>query len=201
MQRHAIRPRCPACLLHLLHDPLLHCKVEYCSILAGVTKPRRTLECNRTRRFDTDPHHQHHYPLYHTHTPASMSGYDEHQRLRTKAVRLLSKKNYSAAITLLHEGSVKMLKASEQGSGCDLAIYLVDVYGQAGVKPDAESRSEPPASRRLKHPTADQHQLRCIIPLQIVSSRSYSWPRQTFGGRSSSMPLSNGPLRPEKTSS
>ncbi|KDN52747.1 hypothetical protein K437DRAFT_292855 [Tilletiaria anomala UBC 951] len=69
-----------------------------------------------------------------------MSGYDEHQRLRTKAVRLLSKKNYPAAIALLYEGSMKMLQAGEQGSGCDLAIYMIDVYGQAGVELDKTSR-------------------------------------------------------------
>ena len=93
-----------------------------------------------------------------------MSGYDEHQRLRTKAVRLLSKKNYPAAITLLHEGSIKMLKASEQGSGCDLAIYLVDVYGQAGVKPDAEPRGEPSLIsnlRQLDQPLTDTNSAAC----------------------------------------
>ena len=60
-----------------------------------------------------------------------MSGYDEHQRLRTKAVRLLAKKNYPAAITLLHDGSVRMLEAKEQGSGCDLGIYMIDVYKES----------------------------------------------------------------------
>ncbi len=71
-----------------------------------------------------------------------MSGYDEHQRLRTKAVRLLSKKNHEAAATLLHDGSVKMLEAGEQGSGCDLGIYMVDVFTQAGKKPDQQTRGE-----------------------------------------------------------
>lgn len=34
----------------------------------------------------------------------------------------------------------ELLKVGESGSGCDLACYLVQVYGQADVEVTSESR-------------------------------------------------------------
>lgn len=72
-----------------------------------------------------------------------MSAYDTHQRLRTKAIRQLKKKDYDAAIKTVGDGAVQMLEAKEQGSGCDLAVYLVDIYQQSGKPCDEESRRRP----------------------------------------------------------
>lgn len=68
-------------------------------------------------------------------------GYELHQKLRTKAVRQIKKKDYDGAIQSLFEGSKQLLQANEQGSGCDLACYLVDVYQQAKSPSTEENRS------------------------------------------------------------
>jgi hypothetical protein len=67
-------------------------------------------------------------------------GYELHQKLRTKAVRQLKKKDYDGAITSLFEGSRQLLETKEQGSGCDLACYMVDVYSQASKPSNSENR-------------------------------------------------------------
>ncbi|CAD6893792.1 unnamed protein product [Tilletia controversa] len=67
-------------------------------------------------------------------------GYELHQKLRTKAVRLLKKKDYAQAISILHTGAVDLLKQKEQGSGCDIAVYLVDVYEQSDAQVNDETR-------------------------------------------------------------
>ena len=71
--------------------------------------------------------------------PGGAGGYELHQKLRTKVVRLIQKKKYTDAIRVLSDGSLKLLDLNEQGSGCDLAVYLVDVYKQAGTPVDKES--------------------------------------------------------------
>jgi hypothetical protein len=58
-------------------------------------------------------------------------GYELHQKLRTKAVRQLKKKDYEGATETLFQGSRQLLETKEQGSGCDLACYMLDVYLQA----------------------------------------------------------------------
>jgi golgi to ER traffic protein 4 len=70
------------------------------------------------------------------------SGYELHQKLRTKAVRQLKKKDYEGAINSLYEGSRQLLQEKEQGSGCDLAVYLLDVYQQSQTKSTQESRKK-----------------------------------------------------------
>ncbi|KAE8224864.1 hypothetical protein CF319_g2300 [Tilletia indica] len=69
-----------------------------------------------------------------------MSGYDLHQKLRTKTVRLLKKKDYAQAISVLHTGATDLLRQKEQGSGCDLAVYLIDVYEQSEAPVNDETR-------------------------------------------------------------
>ncbi|GAK63371.1 cytoplasmic protein [Moesziomyces antarcticus] len=70
-----------------------------------------------------------------------MSGYELHQKLRTKVVRLTKKKAYPEAITALHTGALELLSQGEQGSGCDLGIYMLDVYNLADTPVTAETRS------------------------------------------------------------
>ena len=71
--------------------------------------------------------------------PGGAGGYELHQKLRTKVVRQLQKKKYAEAIKVLYDGSIKLLDMNEQGSGCDLAVYLIDVYNQASTPVDKES--------------------------------------------------------------
>ncbi|PKI83936.1 hypothetical protein MVES_001870 [Malassezia vespertilionis] len=71
--------------------------------------------------------------------PGGNGGYELHQKLRTKTVRLLKKQKYDEAIATLYEGSIKLLEMNEQGSGCDLAVYLLEVYDQANIKNDSAS--------------------------------------------------------------
>lgn len=74
-------------------------------------------------------------------TLATMSsGYELHQKLRTKTVRQVKKKQYNEAISTLHQGALDLLAQSEQGSACDLAVYMIDVYGLASTPVDSESR-------------------------------------------------------------
>lgn len=73
-------------------------------------------------------------------TTTMSGGYELHQKLRTKAVRQLKKKDYDGAIESLYDGSRQLLESKEQGSGCDLACYLVDVYTQAGKPSTQETR-------------------------------------------------------------
>ncbi|SPO24718.1 related to GET4 - protein with a role in insertion of tail-anchored proteins into the ER membrane [Ustilago trichophora] len=68
------------------------------------------------------------------------SGYELHQKLRTKTVRQVKKKQYNEAISTLHSGSLDLLSQSEQGSACDLALYMIDVYAISNVAVDSESR-------------------------------------------------------------
>lgn len=68
------------------------------------------------------------------------AGYELHQKLRTKTVRQVKKKQYDEAITTLHQGSLQLLSQSEQGSGCDLAIYMIHVYGIKEQAVDSEAR-------------------------------------------------------------
>lgn len=71
---------------------------------------------------------------------SSTQGYELHQKLRTKAVRLLKKKDYDQCISILYDGSKQLLQQKEQGSGCDLATYMIQVYTQAEIKVDDQSR-------------------------------------------------------------
>ncbi|KIS70366.1 uncharacterized protein UMAG_01535 [Mycosarcoma maydis] len=68
------------------------------------------------------------------------SGYELHQKLRTKTVRQVKKKQYDEAISTLHQGALELLSQSEQGSGCDLAVYMIDVYGIKNQVVDSEAR-------------------------------------------------------------
>ncbi len=68
------------------------------------------------------------------------AGYELHQKLRTKTVRQVKKKQYDEAISTLHTGALDLLSQNEQGSGCDLAVYMIDVYGMKGQAVDSESR-------------------------------------------------------------
>ncbi|WFD44082.1 hypothetical protein MPSI1_002747 [Malassezia psittaci] len=73
--------------------------------------------------------------------PGGSGGYELHQKIRTKTVRLLKKEKYAEAIQVLYDGSMKLLDMNEQGSGCDLAAYLLDAYKRSQTPVDDTSRS------------------------------------------------------------
>lgn len=74
--------------------------------------------------------------------PGGNGGYELHQKLRTKAVRLLRKNKFDETIEMLTDGCIQLLDMNEEGSACDLAEYLLDVYVKANVPINDESRSK-----------------------------------------------------------
>ncbi|KAI9722078.1 MAG: hypothetical protein M1828_004892 [Chrysothrix sp. TS-e1954] len=68
--------------------------------------------------------------------------YEAHQQLRVIASRYVKQSNYDAAIGILFNGAQLLLQAGQGGSGGDLCVYLLDVYKQAEVKPDAASKGK-----------------------------------------------------------
>ena len=68
--------------------------------------------------------------------------YEAHQQLRVVASRYVKSQNWDAAIDILYEGSLSLLKAGQGGSGGDLGCYLVDVFEKAEKNVDAESKGK-----------------------------------------------------------
>lgn len=67
--------------------------------------------------------------------------YEAQQQTRVVAARYIKAKNWDAAIDILYNVAQSLLKAPGQGgSGGDLAVFLVDVYKQAELAPDATSK-------------------------------------------------------------
>lgn len=66
--------------------------------------------------------------------------YEAQQQTRVVAARYIKASNWNAAIEILYNVAQSLLKAGEGGSGGDLCVFLVDVYKQAELKPDATSR-------------------------------------------------------------
>lgn len=73
--------------------------------------------------------------------PGGNGGYELHQKLRTKTVRLLRKNKFDESIQILYDGAIQLLDMKEEGSACDLAEYLLDVYMKAQVPMNEASRS------------------------------------------------------------
>jgi golgi to ER traffic protein 4 len=68
--------------------------------------------------------------------------YQAHQKARTFIARYVHAKKWDAAVDVCFQSARELLKGGHQGSGTDLATYLVDVYDEAGVKVTNESRGE-----------------------------------------------------------
>lgn len=73
---------------------------------------------------------------------ASGQPYEAHQKARTFASRYNKSGQYDTAIDVLFQCSRELLKVGQQGSGTDLASFLVDVYETKGEAVSDESRSE-----------------------------------------------------------
>lgn len=68
--------------------------------------------------------------------------YEAAQETRLVAARYTKQANWPAAIDILSHVSQALLRAGQGGSGGDLAILLVDVYRQAGQKPDGGAKGK-----------------------------------------------------------
>lgn len=74
---------------------------------------------------------------------ASGKPYDAHQKARTFASRYSKAGQYDTAIDVLFQSAREMLKSGQQGSGIDLAQFLLDVYETKGESVSDESRGPP----------------------------------------------------------
>jgi hypothetical protein len=68
--------------------------------------------------------------------------YEAQQQTRVVAARYTKAANWSAAIDILYNVAQSLLKAGQGGSGGDLCVLLVDVYKQAELKPDSNTKGK-----------------------------------------------------------
>lgn len=68
--------------------------------------------------------------------------YEAQQQTRVVAARYVKQSNYNAAVDILFNVAQSLLKAGQGGSGGDLSLFLVDVYKQAELKPDASNKGK-----------------------------------------------------------
>ena len=68
--------------------------------------------------------------------------YEAHQKARTFASRYQKSGHYDTAIDVLFQSARELLKAGQQGSGTDLAAFLLEVYDTKGEEPNDESRGK-----------------------------------------------------------
>ena len=66
--------------------------------------------------------------------------YEAQQQTRVVAARYSKAGNWDAAISILYNVAQSLLRAGQGGSGGDLCILLVDVYKQAELRPDANTK-------------------------------------------------------------
>ncbi|EPQ54035.1 hypothetical protein GLOTRDRAFT_62507 [Gloeophyllum trabeum ATCC 11539] len=71
---------------------------------------------------------------------AQGQAYEAHQKARTFASRYNKAGQYDTAIDVLFQSARELLKAGQQGSGTDLAGFLLDVYESKGEEVNDESR-------------------------------------------------------------
>ncbi|CAO3672083.1 unnamed protein product [Rhizopus stolonifer] len=65
--------------------------------------------------------------------------YEAHQMYRTVARRYNKQHKYGDTIHLLHDGAVLLLQHKQNGSGSDLANYMLDTYKLAQLPVDETS--------------------------------------------------------------
>lgn len=68
--------------------------------------------------------------------------YEAHQKARTFASRYAKSGQYDTAIDVLFQSARELLKTGQQGSGTDLACYLIDVYESKGESVNDDSRGK-----------------------------------------------------------
>lgn len=73
---------------------------------------------------------------------SSGQAYEAHQKARTFASRYVKSEQYDTAIDVLFQSARELLKTGQQGSGTDLAGFLLDVYDNKGEEVNSESRGK-----------------------------------------------------------
>ncbi|KAI1367562.1 hypothetical protein F5Y08DRAFT_58745 [Xylaria arbuscula] len=68
--------------------------------------------------------------------------YEAQQQTRVVAARYTKAANWTAAVDILYNVALSLLKAGQGGSGGDLCVLLVDTYKQAELKPDPTTKSK-----------------------------------------------------------
>jgi golgi to ER traffic protein 4 len=83
-------------------------------------------------------------PMSQTHICRITEGqyYEAQQQTRVVAARYIKSKTWDAAIDILFSVSQSLLKVGQGGSGGDLGLFLIDVYRQAELKPDAGNKGK-----------------------------------------------------------
>lgn len=71
---------------------------------------------------------------------ASGQPYEAHQKARTFAARYSKSEQYDTAVDVLFQSARELLKNGQQGSGVDLASFMLDVYESKGEVVWDESR-------------------------------------------------------------
>lgn len=66
--------------------------------------------------------------------------YEAQQQTRVVAARYTKASNWEAAINIVYNVAQSLLKAGQGGSGGDLCVLLVDIYMQAELKPDPNTK-------------------------------------------------------------
>src|ERR1700683_5446663 len=66
--------------------------------------------------------------------------YEAHQKARTFASRYSKSAQYDTAIDVLFQSARELFKKGQQGSGVDLAGFMLDVYESKGETVGEESR-------------------------------------------------------------
>lgn len=86
---------------------------------------------------------------------ASGQPYEAHQKARTFASRYSKSGQYDTAIDVLFQAARELLKSGQQGSGTDLALFLLDVYESKGESVSDESRGLSLVAAVACHPHSD----------------------------------------------
>ena len=68
--------------------------------------------------------------------------YEAQQQTRVVAARYIKSRDWTSAINILHSVALSLLQAQQGGSGGDLSIFLVSVYAQAELVPDASNKGK-----------------------------------------------------------
>ncbi|RDA95845.1 hypothetical protein CP533_5127 [Ophiocordyceps camponoti-saundersi (nom. inval.)] len=101
--------------------------------------------------------------------------YEAQQQTRVAASRHIKTRNWPAAIDILASVAQALLRAGQGGSGGDLCVMLVDVYVQAQLKPDAESKGRLLTCLRLFGP-AEPTRKRFISDMMSWSAKFGDYP-------------------------
>lgn len=99
------------------------------------------------------------------------SPYEAHQKARTFAARYVKSGQYDTAIDVLFQSARELLKAGQNGSGVDLASFMLDVYDSKPELINDESRG----MQQNNLGTAAHLSLGRLTQLIALTSSADSW--------------------------